>query len=91
MLSLRLGKNSDWWCPSSGVLREHLDVKGNEVTAGWKKLQSEELHNLYFSPNIIETSRPCSAHGEDEKVCKILAWTCEGNKQLGRFWRSRRE
>jgi hypothetical protein len=24
-----------------------------EVTGGWRKLHSEELHNLYWSPNIV--------------------------------------
>jgi hypothetical protein len=27
--------------------------KGDEVTGGWRKLYNEELHSLYFSPNII--------------------------------------
>jgi hypothetical protein len=27
--------------------------KRDEVTGGWRKLQEEELHNLYSSPNII--------------------------------------
>jgi hypothetical protein len=36
------------------VLRRILDVKGDEVTGGWKTLHNEELHNLYFSPNIIK-------------------------------------
>jgi hypothetical protein len=27
--------------------------KRDEVTGGWRKLRNEELHNLYFSPNVI--------------------------------------
>jgi hypothetical protein len=27
--------------------------KWDEVTGGWRKLQNEELHNLYSSPSII--------------------------------------
>jgi hypothetical protein len=34
------------------VLRRMFGHKGN-VTGGWRKLHNEELHNLYFSPNII--------------------------------------
>jgi hypothetical protein len=30
-----------------------LDLRGNEVARGWRKLHDEELHNLYASPNII--------------------------------------
>jgi hypothetical protein len=35
------------------VLRRIFGLKRDEVTGGWGKLHSEELHNLYFSPNII--------------------------------------
>jgi hypothetical protein len=27
--------------------------KRNEIIGGWRKLQNEELHNFYSSPNII--------------------------------------
>jgi hypothetical protein len=27
--------------------------KRDEVTGGWRKLHTEELHNLYSSPSII--------------------------------------
>jgi hypothetical protein len=30
--------------------------KRDGVTGGWRKLQKEELHNLYSSPNIIRMS-----------------------------------
>jgi len=30
-----------------------LDLGGNEVGGGWRKLCNEELHNLYVSPIII--------------------------------------
>jgi hypothetical protein len=35
------------------VLRRIVELKGNEVTGGWRKLHNEELHNLSSSPNII--------------------------------------
>jgi hypothetical protein len=35
------------------VLRKIFDPKMDEVTGDWKQLQSEKLHDLYFSPNII--------------------------------------
>jgi hypothetical protein len=44
----------------------------DEVTGDWRKLQNAELHNLYFSPNIIRMiksrrmGRGCSTNGGDE-------------------------
>jgi hypothetical protein len=35
------------------VLRRIFGPKRDEVTEDWKKLHNEELHNLYFSSNII--------------------------------------
>jgi hypothetical protein len=34
------------------VLRRIFGPKRDEVTGEWRKLHSEELHNLYLSPNI---------------------------------------
>jgi hypothetical protein len=34
-------------------LRRIFGPKRDEVTGGWRKLHSEELHNLYSSPSII--------------------------------------
>jgi hypothetical protein len=35
------------------VLRSVFGPKREELTGGWRKLHSEELHNLYFSPSKI--------------------------------------
>jgi hypothetical protein len=35
------------------VLRRIFGPKRDEVTEEWRKLDNEELHNLYCSPNII--------------------------------------
>jgi hypothetical protein len=35
------------------VLRRIFEPKRDEVTGEWRKLHSEELHNLYSSPDII--------------------------------------
>jgi hypothetical protein len=37
------------------VPRRTFRPKRNEVMGGWRKLHSEELHNLYSSPSIIRT------------------------------------
>jgi hypothetical protein len=36
------------------VLRRIFGNKRDEVIGGWRKLHSEELHNMYSSPNIIK-------------------------------------
>jgi len=35
------------------VLRRIFGPKRVEVTRGWRRLNNDELHNLYTSPNII--------------------------------------
>jgi hypothetical protein len=35
------------------VLRKIFGPKRDEVTEDWRKLQDEELHNMYSSPNLI--------------------------------------
>jgi hypothetical protein len=35
------------------VLRRIFGPKRDEVIEGWRKLDNEELHNLYCSPSII--------------------------------------
>jgi hypothetical protein len=35
------------------VLRRIFGAKRDEVTGVWRKLHSEELHDLYSSPSII--------------------------------------
>jgi hypothetical protein len=35
------------------VLKRIFGPKSGEVTGGWSELLNEELHTLYFSPNII--------------------------------------
>jgi hypothetical protein len=35
------------------VLRRIFGPKRGEVAGGWRRLHSEELHNLYASPNIV--------------------------------------
>jgi hypothetical protein len=35
------------------VLSRIFGRKRDKVTGGWRKLNNEELHSLYFSPDII--------------------------------------
>jgi hypothetical protein len=36
------------------VLSRIFGPRGNEVSRDWRKLQNEEFHNLYSSPNIVK-------------------------------------
>ena len=39
----------------SGALRKTLGLEREEVTGGWRKLKSEELHALNSPPNTTQT------------------------------------
>jgi hypothetical protein len=62
------------------VLRRIFGPKGDEVMGEWRKLHSEELHNLYSSPDIIRQvksrrmrwARHVACMGEETKVYKVL-------------------
>jgi hypothetical protein len=55
------------------ALRRIFGPKRDEVTAEWRNLHNEELHNLYSSPDIIrqvkanEVAGACGMHGRGEK------------------------
>jgi len=56
------------------VLRRIFGPKRDEVTGEWKRLHTEELNNLYCSPNIVrgikkeknEMGRACSTYVREE-------------------------
>jgi hypothetical protein len=74
------------------MLRRIFGPKRDEVTGGWRKLQNEELHNLYSSPSIIKTIKSRrmrrSGHvarmGTKGKAQRILVGKPEGKRPLGR-------
>jgi hypothetical protein len=74
------------------VLRRIFGPKRDEVTGEWRKLHSEELHNLYSSPDIIRQvksrrmrwARHVARMGEERNVYKVLVGKPEGNRPLGR-------
>jgi hypothetical protein len=74
------------------VLRRIFGPKRDEVTGEWRKLHSEELHNLYSSPDIIMKVKSrrmrwaghAARMGEERKVYTVLVGKPEGKRPLGR-------
>jgi hypothetical protein len=74
------------------VLRRIFGPKRDEVTGEWRKLHSEELHNLYSSPDIIRQVKSrrmrwaghVTRMGEERKVYQVLVGKPEGKKPLGK-------
>jgi hypothetical protein len=79
------------------VLRRIFRPERGEVTGEWRKMH-EELHILFFSPNIIRTIKSkriiCVGHvvhmGRKSNAYKILVGKPEGKMPLGRL-RHKRE
>jgi hypothetical protein len=74
------------------VLRRIFGSKREKVAGGWRKLDNEELHNLYASQNIISaiiSSRMRWAGHEarmreKRNAYNILVGKREGKKSLGK-------
>jgi hypothetical protein len=74
------------------VLKRIFGPKRDEETGEWRKLHNEELHILYFSPNIIRQIKSrrmrWAGHvarvGEERNVYRVLIEKSEGKRPLGR-------
>jgi hypothetical protein len=74
------------------VLRRIFGLRRDEVTGDWRKLHSEELHNLYSSPNIIRMMNSrrmrwaghVARMGPKRNAYRILVGKPEGTRPLGR-------
>jgi hypothetical protein len=74
------------------VLRRVFGPKRDEVTGEWRKLNNEELNNLYSSPSIVRVVKSSrmrwAGHvarmGEERGVHRVLVGKPEGKRQLGR-------
>jgi hypothetical protein len=72
--------------------RRIFGPKRKEVTGGWRKLHSEELHNLYSSGNIIIVIKSrrmrwmenAGHMGEMRSMYKILVRKCEKDPSIDR-------
>jgi hypothetical protein len=67
------------------VLRRICGPKRDEVMGGWRKLHSEDLHNLCSSPDIIRMAKSGWRRSTWERSeYRILAGKLEGKGPLGR-------
>jgi hypothetical protein len=70
------------------VLQRIFGLNRDEVIGGWRKLQNEELHNLYSSPSIIGIVKSIrmrwAGHGEKRNAYRILVAKPKGKSPLGR-------
>jgi hypothetical protein len=72
------------------LLRRIFGPERDEVTGEWGKLHSEELHNLYSSPEIIRQiksrrmrwARHVAHMGEERKLYRVLVGKPEGKNHL---------
>jgi hypothetical protein len=72
------------------VLRRIFGPKRDEVVGEWRELHSEELHNLYLSPDIIRQSKSrrikwtehIACMREEIKLYKVLVGKTEGKRPL---------
>jgi len=74
------------------VSRIIFGPKRDEVTRDWRKLQNEELNNLYSSPNIVWVIKlrrmrwlwQVAHMGEGRGIYRVLVRKPEGKRPLGR-------
>jgi hypothetical protein len=77
--SLRLREGHRLRVFENRVLRRIFGPKRDEVTLEWRKLHSEELHNLYSSPDIVRQIKSrrmrwtgqVACMGEERKMCRF--------------------
>jgi hypothetical protein len=74
------------------VPRRIFGPKREEVTGGWRKLHSEELHDLYRSHTIVRVIKSrrtrwaghVARMGEGRGMYRVLVGKREGKRPLGR-------
>jgi hypothetical protein len=74
------------------LLREIFGPKRTEVTGGWRKLNNEELHNVYSSTIVIRIiisrrmrwAGHVARMGEKRNVYRLLVGKPERRRPLGR-------
>ena len=74
------------------VLRRIFGPKRDEATREWRKLHTEELSDLYCSPNIVRVIKSrrirwaghLARMGENRGVYSLLVGKPEGKRSFGR-------
>jgi len=74
------------------VLRRIFGPRRDEMTEEWRKLHTEELNDLYSSPNIVRAIKSrrmrwaghVARMGERRGVYRVLVGKPEGKRPLGR-------
>ena len=77
------------------VLRRVFGPKRDEVTGEWRKLQNEELRDLYSLPNIVRVVKSrrmrwaghVARMGQGRGVHRVLVGKHEEKRPLGRLRR----
>jgi hypothetical protein len=68
------------------VLRRICGPKRDEVKGTWRRLCTEERHNLHFSPNIIRMMK-----SRRMKWAEHVARIVRSGMHIGYWWKSRRK
>ena len=74
------------------VLRRIFGPKRDKITGEWRKLQNEELNDLYSTQNIVRVIKSrrmrwaghVACMGKRRGVCGVLVGKPEGKRPLGR-------
>ena len=74
------------------VLRRIFEPKRDDITGKWRKLQTEELNDLYCSPIIVQVIKlkrmrwagHVACMGEGRGVYRVFVGKPEGKRPLGR-------
>jgi hypothetical protein len=74
------------------VLRRIFGPRRDEVMGEWRRLNNEELNDLYCSPNIVRVIKSrrmrwaghVARMGEERGVYRVLVGKPEGKRPLGR-------